>query len=427
MCRGRQGRADGQGRAGGAPGAPGPGEKLSRKKEAVVTAVYTIAPQRPDGRGRDPRGPRQGTPAAPRPGRRTSTSGPPSRARRTPSLGCATRPSDATPTTARNGCASWTARRASGRSPWPLLPGFTFILDLFHVLEYLWKAAYVFHPEGSPEAEAFVRHRLRMLLEGKVGYVIGGLRQMLTKHDRNPPRRPAQDPRQSHRLLRAQPPMDALRRVPRGRLPDRLRCGRRRLPPPGQRPHGRLRQYAGPPREPRPCLKLRAVHLNGDWDAFWAFHHVPRTPNGDSLADGWRYPRTSDRNGPPERCPRNATPNSKIENLTPCSVCGYVGVGGSGKSGRVQEWRRQMGTRTDTDVTDTHGQGPGPLGARRLPAPCTLLFHSHTPILPHSSTPPLFHPHVTHTPIPPHSPLPLLGASVVIHEKWICVGQGIRL
>ena len=56
------------------------------------------------------------------------------------------------------------------------------ILDLFHVLERLWLAAYCFHPEGSQAAAAFVSARLRMLLEGKVGYVIGGLRQMLTKH-----------------------------------------------------------------------------------------------------------------------------------------------------------------------------------------------------------------------------------------------------
>jgi hypothetical protein len=56
------------------------------------------------------------------------------------------------------------------------------ILDLFHVLEYLWDAAHCFHPDKGQGAEAFVTERLRMLLEGKVGYVIGGLRQMLTKH-----------------------------------------------------------------------------------------------------------------------------------------------------------------------------------------------------------------------------------------------------
>ena len=61
-------------------------------------------------------------------------------------------------------------------------PGAVGILDIFHVLERLWSAAYCFHPEKGRAAEAFVRARLRMLLEGKVGYVIVGLRQMLTKH-----------------------------------------------------------------------------------------------------------------------------------------------------------------------------------------------------------------------------------------------------
>ena len=56
------------------------------------------------------------------------------------------------------------------------------ILDLFHVMERLWQAAHCFHPEGSQEAQAFVTNRLRRILEGEVGYVIGGLRQMATKH-----------------------------------------------------------------------------------------------------------------------------------------------------------------------------------------------------------------------------------------------------
>ncbi len=55
------------------------------------------------------------------------------------------------------------------------------VLDLYHVLERLWSAAYCFHPEGSDEAQRFVCERLKRLLEGKSGYVIGGLRQMATK------------------------------------------------------------------------------------------------------------------------------------------------------------------------------------------------------------------------------------------------------
>jgi hypothetical protein len=56
------------------------------------------------------------------------------------------------------------------------------ILDIWHVTEYLWKLAYFFHHEGSDEAEAFVETYLRKLLqEGNVGRVIGGIRQMATK------------------------------------------------------------------------------------------------------------------------------------------------------------------------------------------------------------------------------------------------------
>ena len=55
------------------------------------------------------------------------------------------------------------------------------VLDIYHVLERLWKAAHCFHAEGSEEAEEFVRLRLKRLLEGGAGYVIGGLKQMKTK------------------------------------------------------------------------------------------------------------------------------------------------------------------------------------------------------------------------------------------------------
>jgi hypothetical protein len=56
------------------------------------------------------------------------------------------------------------------------------ILDLLHVTPRLWEAAYLFHREGSEEAASFVRDRLLRILHGEAGYVIGGLRQMGTKH-----------------------------------------------------------------------------------------------------------------------------------------------------------------------------------------------------------------------------------------------------
>jgi hypothetical protein len=59
------------------------------------------------------------------------------------------------------------------------LPNFCIILDLYHVLEYLWVAAHLFYREGSEQASSWVQSMLRLLLEGKVEdlilYLKGGL------------------------------------------------------------------------------------------------------------------------------------------------------------------------------------------------------------------------------------------------------------
>jgi hypothetical protein len=52
------------------------------------------------------------------------------------------------------------------------------ILDIYHVMERLWQCAYCFHREGTAEAELFFERRLRMVLEGRVGYVIGVLKRL---------------------------------------------------------------------------------------------------------------------------------------------------------------------------------------------------------------------------------------------------------
>jgi hypothetical protein len=55
------------------------------------------------------------------------------------------------------------------------------ILDLLHVMEKIWKAAHVFHPEGTPDAELYARLMTHRILEGNVGQVVKGLRQTVTK------------------------------------------------------------------------------------------------------------------------------------------------------------------------------------------------------------------------------------------------------
>ena len=60
----------------------------------------------------------------------------------------------------------------------------TIQLDIVHVLEYLWRAAYAFHPESSPEAEKWVEDRLLALLGGRSAGDIGkSLRGLIVRHD----------------------------------------------------------------------------------------------------------------------------------------------------------------------------------------------------------------------------------------------------
>ena len=57
----------------------------------------------------------------------------------------------------------------------------TLVLDLLHVMEKLWKVGNALHPEGSPEAIAFVRERADRILCGEVSQVVKGFRSIVTK------------------------------------------------------------------------------------------------------------------------------------------------------------------------------------------------------------------------------------------------------
>jgi hypothetical protein len=57
----------------------------------------------------------------------------------------------------------------------------TFVLDILHVVGYLWSAANALCGEQSQAGTHWVQQKLTEILRGRVGYVIGGLRQILTK------------------------------------------------------------------------------------------------------------------------------------------------------------------------------------------------------------------------------------------------------
>jgi len=56
----------------------------------------------------------------------------------------------------------------------------TIIVDVIHVVEYLWDAGRAFHPASGPELESWVEHRLLEILRGKAGFVAGGMRRSAT-------------------------------------------------------------------------------------------------------------------------------------------------------------------------------------------------------------------------------------------------------
>ena len=56
----------------------------------------------------------------------------------------------------------------------------TIIVDIVHVIEYLWSAGRVFHRASGPELENWVRHRILEVLRGKASLVAGGMRRSAT-------------------------------------------------------------------------------------------------------------------------------------------------------------------------------------------------------------------------------------------------------
>ncbi len=58
------------------------------------------------------------------------------------------------------------------------------ILDIIHVIEYLWIVANTLYGEKNPHGTKWVYDHLLSILKGRIGYVIGGLRQILTKQSK---------------------------------------------------------------------------------------------------------------------------------------------------------------------------------------------------------------------------------------------------
>lgn len=145
----------------------------------------------------------------------------------------------------------------------------TIVLDIIHVLEYLWKATTVFNEESTPEAEQWVDERFLEVLRGRSSQVAAGIRRSATLRGLKKPQRKAADTCASY-LLKYRQYLDYNQYLDRG-LP--IATGviegacrylvKDRMDITGAR-WGLERAEA--------VLRLRALRASGDFDSYWSFH-----------------------------------------------------------------------------------------------------------------------------------------------------------
>ncbi len=143
------------------------------------------------------------------------------------------------------------------------------MLQYVPVSEKLWKVGNALHPEGSPEAIAFVRERARRILHGQVSQVVKGFRSIVTKRKLKGQKAKtltevanylyANRTRMRYDIYLANGwpiASGSVEGACKNLVRDRFeRSGMRWTP-----------------KMAEAMLKLRAVYLSGDWDVYWQWH-----------------------------------------------------------------------------------------------------------------------------------------------------------
>jgi len=143
------------------------------------------------------------------------------------------------------------------------------ILDIMHASEYVWDAATALYGETHPYREVWVEDKLRALLESRVGRLIGGLKQQLTKNPLTPAQQKALHKAityfTNHRHM-----MDYATYLAQGYpIATGLVEGTcNSLVKERMEQSGMHWSIAGA----QAVLDQRAVMKNGDWDDFWTFY-----------------------------------------------------------------------------------------------------------------------------------------------------------
>ena len=145
----------------------------------------------------------------------------------------------------------------------------TIVVDLVHVLEYLWGAAWCFFDEGDPAAEQWVHEKALAVLEGKAGIVAAAIRRKATRLGLTAEKRAKAD-RAADYLLNKAPYLDyptalangwpiatgVIEGACRHLVKDRMDITGARWGLQGA----------------EAILKLRALRSNGDFDQYWEYH-----------------------------------------------------------------------------------------------------------------------------------------------------------
>ena len=161
----------------------------------------------------------------------------------------------------------------------------TVVIDLIHVMEYLWGAVWCFFAEGDAAAETWVRAKALAILEGNARQVAAGIRRRATTSGLNPAKRKKADACATYltnkaayldypTALSAGWPIatGVIEGTCRFLVADRMDITGARWSVEGA----------------EAILKLRAVRSNGDFDKYYRFHlaqekrrvHEPRYANG---------------------------------------------------------------------------------------------------------------------------------------------------
>jgi len=145
----------------------------------------------------------------------------------------------------------------------------TILIDVIHVIEYLWAAAWCFFDEGDPAAERWVHDKARQILDGKAGITAASIRRKATRLELDPDKRRNAD-RAADYLLNKRPHLDyptalahgwpiatgVIEGACRHLIKDRMDITGARW--------GLHTAEA--------VLKLRALISNDDFDTYWDFH-----------------------------------------------------------------------------------------------------------------------------------------------------------